>query len=200
MMWRAAEVIDHTVDQFALTLDCTPSLLTSATDDTAILDYGFTINFLSAAAPCTTSIQLSYTNIFLLSALPHKARKAQILPRLVHTSLISVGQLYDSGCNITFTREKVEVTKVGYAMCYVGATRSRVNLKEDKKPACKAECNHAHENSNKKYLINYLHAACFSPVNSTWINAIKNGNFTLWPGLTEQSVVKHLSKSTTTVT
>jgi hypothetical protein len=56
--------------------------------------------------------------------------------------------------------------------------------------------NHAHDNSNKKDLINYLHAACFSPVKSTWITAIKNGNFTSWPGLTEHAVEKHLSKST----
>jgi hypothetical protein len=48
-------------------------------------------------------------------------------------------------------------------------------------------------------LINYLHAECFSPVKSTWIQAIKNGNFTSWPGLTEQAVEKHVSKSTTTV-
>jgi hypothetical protein len=33
---------------------------------------------------------------------------------------------------------------------------------------------------------------------STWITAIKNGNFTSWPGLTEHAVEKHLSKSTST--
>jgi hypothetical protein len=60
------------------------------------------------------------------------------------------------------------------------------------------QCNHAHDNSNQKDLINYLHAACFSRVKSTWITAIKNGHFTSWPGLTEQAVEKHLSKSTST--
>jgi hypothetical protein len=60
------------------------------------------------------------------------------------------------------------------------------------------QCNHAHDNSNQKDLINYLHAACFSPVISTWITAIKNGNFTSWPGLTEHAVEKHLSKFTST--
>jgi hypothetical protein len=55
-----------------------------------------------------------------------------------------------------------------------------------------------HDNSNQKYLINYLHDACFSPVKSTWITAIKNGHFTSWPGLTEHAVEKHLSKSTST--
>jgi hypothetical protein len=60
------------------------------------------------------------------------------------------------------------------------------------------QCNHAHDNSYQKDFINYLHAACFSPVKSTWITAIKNGNFTAWPGLTEHAVEKHLSKSTST--
>jgi hypothetical protein len=73
----------------------------------------------------------------------------------------------------------------------------RVDLKK-KFETKNAQCNHAHENSNQKDFINYLHAACFSPVASTWIKAIKNGHFTLWPGLTEHAVEKHLSKSTST--
>jgi hypothetical protein len=73
----------------------------------------------------------------------------------------------------------------------------RVNLKQKMKPKI-ARCNHAHDNNNQKDLINYLHAACFSPVKSTWIKAIKNGNFSSWPGLNEHSVEKYLSKSTST--
>jgi hypothetical protein len=73
----------------------------------------------------------------------------------------------------------------------------RVNLKQ-RFETIQVQCNHAHDNSNQKDLINYLHAACFSPVKSKWITAKKNGNFTSWPGLTEQAVEKHLSKSTST--
>jgi hypothetical protein len=73
----------------------------------------------------------------------------------------------------------------------------RVDLKQ-RFETNQVQFNHAHDNSNQKYLINYLHAACFSPVKSTWITAIKNGHFTSWPGLTEQAVEKHLSKSTST--
>jgi hypothetical protein len=67
------------------------------------------------------------------------------------------------------------------------------------KTAIQSTCNHAHDASNHKELINYLHAACFSPVKSTWITAIKNGHFTSWSGLTERAVEKHLSKSSATV-
>jgi hypothetical protein len=52
----------------------------------------------------------------------------------------------------------------------------RVDLKQKIAPNI-SQCNHAHDNTNQKYLINYLYAACFSPVKSTWNKAIKNGNF-----------------------
>jgi hypothetical protein len=74
-----------------------------------------------------------------------------------------------------------------------------VNLKEAVTSVRKSECNHAHDNSNQKELIKYLNAACFSPTKLTWITAITNRNFTSWPGLTDQAVEKHLSKSTAIV-
>jgi hypothetical protein len=73
----------------------------------------------------------------------------------------------------------------------------RVNLKQKMNTKI-AQCNHAHDNNNQKDLISYLHAACFSPVKSTWIKEIKNGNFSSWPGLNEHSVEKYMSKSTST--
>jgi hypothetical protein len=73
----------------------------------------------------------------------------------------------------------------------------RVDLKQ-KFEKHEVQCNHAYDNNNQKDLMKYLHAACFSPVKSTWITAIKNGNFLSWPGFTEDAVEKHLSKSTAT--
>jgi hypothetical protein len=66
----------------------------------------------------------------------------------------------------------------------------RVDL-EQRFETNQVQCNHAHDRSNQKDLINYLHAACFRPVKSTWITAIKNGHFTSWPGLTEHAVENH---------
>jgi hypothetical protein len=103
----AAKVIDDTLNHFTLSLDFTPSSTKVTTNDTAILDSGCTSNFLSATAPCTNkqeahislnvnmhngnTIQSSHTCDLLLTALPPQARKANILPGLVHNSLISVG-------------------------------------------------------------------------------------------------------------
>jgi hypothetical protein len=187
------------------------------TDDTAILDSRCTSNFLSANAPCSdkqaahvplnvnmpngTSIQSSHTSDLLLTDLPPQTRQAHILPGLVHNSLISVGQLCDNGCTVTLTHDQVTVTK--NKKCVMQGSRDpkshlwRVDLKQ-KFEKHEVKCNHEDDNNNEKYLINYLHAACFSPVKSTWITTIKNGNFLSWPGLTEHAVEKYLSKSTVT--
>jgi hypothetical protein len=170
---------------------------------------------LSAAAPCSdkqaahvplnvnmpngTTIQSSHTCNLLLTNLPPQARQAHILPGLVHNSLISVGQLCDNECSITFTQDQVTVSKneknVMYGSRDPKSRLWRVNLKHKFEPEI-VQCNHAHDNNNQKDLINYLHAACFSPVKSTWIKAIKNGNFSTWPALNEHAVEKQLSKST----
>jgi hypothetical protein len=153
--------------------------------------------------PNGTTIQSSHTSELILSELPPEARRAHILPGLVHNSLISVGQLCDSGCNVTFTQDKVDVIKNGKSvMSGLRDHKSRlwrVALQETPQSNYKNACHHAHETSNLKELINYLLATEFSPVKSTWIKAIKNGNFSSWPGLTEHAVEKHLSKSTAIV-
>jgi hypothetical protein len=173
--------------------------------------------FLSAAAPCSNkqavhvplnvnmpngrTIHLSHTCSLLLTDLLPQARQAHILPGLVHNSLISVGQLCDNGCSVTFTQDQVTVSKNGKSVMNGSRDPKSRLWRVDLKKICETnqvQCNHAHDNSNQKDLIIYLHAACFSPVKSTWITAIKNGNFSSWPGLTEHAVEKHLSKSTST--
>jgi hypothetical protein len=44
-----------------------------------------------------------------------------------------------------------------------------------------------------------LHAAAFSPVQDTWLEAIRAGHFATWPGLTEDLFRKHLPKEIATV-
>jgi hypothetical protein len=156
---------------------------------------------LNVNMPNGTTTQSSHTSYLLLTDLPPQARQAHILPGLAHNSLISVGQLYDNEYSVTFTQEQVTVSKNGKHLMYGSRDPKsrlwRVNLKE-KFETKHVQCNHAHEKNNQKDLINYIHAACFIPVKSTWITAIENGNFSSWPGLTEHAVEKHLSKSTST--
>jgi hypothetical protein len=58
-----------------------------------------------------------------MTDLPPQARKAHILPGLVHNSLISVGQLCDNEYSVTFTQNQVTVSK-----CDVRIPRSEITL------------------------------------------------------------------------
>ena len=55
------------------------------------------------------------------------------------------------------------------------------------------------KDETKHDLAKYLHAACFAPVQSTWIRAIENNHFSTWPGLSVELIKKHLPKSVATV-
>ena len=55
-----------------------------------------------------------------------------------------------------------------------------------------------HKKNTHTELAQYLHAACFPPVKSTFLKAIKRQHFKIWPGLTTE-VVNHLPKSVSTV-
>jgi hypothetical protein len=61
--------------------------------------------------PNGTTIESSHTSELLLSALPPETRRAKKLTGSVHNSLIYVGQLCDSGCDVIFNRDKVELNK-----------------------------------------------------------------------------------------
>ena len=48
-------------------------------------------------------------------------------------------------------------------------------------------------------LVRYLHAAAGFPVKSTWIKAIKAGNFYTWPGLMCANATKYYPESIETI-
>ena len=58
--------------------------------------------------------------------------------------------------------------------------------------------NNAFSMATKLDLAMYYHRAAFSPVLTTFITAIKNGDFSTWTGLTAELISKHLPKSLAT--
>ena len=46
--------------------------------------------------------------------------------------------------------------------------------------------------------VKWMHVVCGYPVNSTWLKAIKAGNFTGWPMLTTRNVSKYYPETTET--
>ena len=55
--------------------------------------------------------------------------------------------------------------------------------------------NNVHQIRSKEILCNFLHRAAGYPVKKTWLQAIKDGFFTSWPGLTYVLVSKYLPET-----
>jgi hypothetical protein len=104
-------------------LNCTPS---PQSQSTSLLYSGCTAHFLIAKShfknkvltktplevclPNGATIASTHTATLNLPSLPHAARQAHILSGLAQHSLLSVGQMCDSSCAMTFTSSKVSVT------------------------------------------------------------------------------------------
>jgi hypothetical protein len=123
------------------------------------------------------------------------ATTTSIFPAL-DTSLISVGQFCDAGCTTVFNQHKAEI--IHNNKIILTGTRSPPGLWYYQLPtpttADPPSANASIANTTAEH-IQFLHAAVFSPVTSTWIDTINNGHFTTWPGLTADAVRKHLPKS-----
>jgi hypothetical protein len=60
--------------------------------------------------PNGDTITSTHTATLNIPSLPQAARLSRILPGLAQHSLLSVGQICDSGCSVTFTASNVTVT------------------------------------------------------------------------------------------
>jgi hypothetical protein len=155
---------------------------------------------LEVLLPNGATIASTHTATLDLPSFPNAAMKAHILPGLAPHSLLSVGQMCDSGCAITFTAKKVSVTH--------GATTILTGQRDKESGMCRvplgnnnsaqaAPEHYVHnvcEQKSIKDTITYLHASCFRHVQDTWLKSIQNGHFATWPSLTVENVCKYLPK------
>ena len=135
-------------------------------------------------------------------------------------SLMSVGKVSDDGTISVFTKdgvtvhreEDVLITCKG-APIFIGVRdhngRYRVPLIQNKGqwqpriPTKKArqhfeQANSVYDLPSTEQAVKWMHAVCGYPVKSTWLKAIKAGNFMGWPLLTEQNVKKYYPETTAT--
>jgi hypothetical protein len=190
----------------------------------AILYSGCTGHYLKVTAPVTNkkravapinvtlpdgaTIQSTHMCDFLLPQLPLAATKAHIIPGLDTSSLLYVGQLFDANCSVKFDQTSAEVLH-NHKRILEGFRNERnglwkVDLQDnnshsdkDKTTTTNLKSKQAHrvyECTNKGDFVRFLHAAAFSPVQDTWLKAIRAGHFATWPGLAEDLVRKHLPK------
>jgi hypothetical protein len=198
----------------------TPPLL----NDYAIADTGTTGHYLKPSSPNLDrqpdlqpitvrmpngdGIQSSHTCLLNLPALPPGSTKAHILPGLASHSLLSIAKFCDNGCVVQFSRNRCRILQDNNVILD-GPHDPTTNLwllplqpKPSPIPTGTQTAPHlgfhAHQTSTKSDLLQYLHAACYSPVTSTWLQAIRNNNFITWPGVTAPAVSKHLPPSIAT--
>ena len=121
----------------------------------------------------------------------------------IKVNLLSVGQLCDDGCTVTFMATKAHVIKNNKII--MSAPQNQFNgmwvysFDDNKNMQIPTLMNNVYEITKTKDLVKFLHAAAGFPVMDTWVKAIRNNQFATWPGLTSEIVYKHLPKSDATI-
>ena len=165
--------------------------------------------------PDKSVIKSTHKVLLNIPQLPMAARRAHLFQEITHV-LLSICMLCDQRYMEIFDDKRVYIIKEGKVLLhgnrdpetnlymvnitsYENNTKSQLDIKHLEILGAIANCsNNAYEIKAKKQLMTYYHRCCFSPVISTWIKAIEQGNFCTWPGLTVTSVEKYLDKSMTT--
>ena len=113
-----------------------------------------------------------------------------------HHNLMGIGPLCNHRCRIVFEQSQVTVfSKDSTEMLRgwretTGSKIWRFSLRPIKHPSPLEDLHkgpaalNAHELPSVGALVRYLHATAGFPVKSTWLGAIKAGNYASWPGLT----------------
>jgi hypothetical protein len=195
---------------------------TSSQPQYAIADSGCSRHFFKTDAPCehkhitTTNMTVTIPNgdpmistheaICPIPTLSKEACTTHIFPDLQSANLISIGQLCDDGCTVTFTEDTMKAYNKQQQLIITAPRDPTTGMWNIPLPIPSVLPNHHIHIANGiikrdtpiNDLINFLHASCFSPTTSTFINAIKAGFLTTWPGLTVKAVRKYLSKSEAT--
>ena len=143
--------------------------------------------------PDSSSIAPTATGNLNIPGLSQQATKSYIFPDLQSASLLSVGQLCDDGCDVTFTNVDVKAHKNGQTVLQgyrnyndklwdIPFTPDGLHIANTPKHLPSTSITH-HANViipkdlPKSQLIEFYQACLFSPTKSTLLKAVKNGNF-----------------------
>jgi hypothetical protein len=152
---------------------------------------------LTVRLPNGATMESSHTDDLDIPELNAAASKAQFSAGMAHHSLISVGHLCDEGYIVTFKQDRVTICNSESSKLLTGPRDVntglwRINLKKTNKHIPDPIANNVYELRNTGALVHYLHKALFSPTKSAMLQAVKDGHMITWPGLTEDSINKHL--------
>jgi hypothetical protein len=141
-----------------------------------------------------------------LPQLPFPARQVHIVPALAYHSLISIGQLCDAGCDVTFdahsatvrynkqivlTGQRTATTKLWHLQLPATVT----NTNDNDPPNENNTANSAVGSATPAEVVAFAHATLFSPALSTLEIALQKEFLNTFPGLTARSLRKHPPQS-----
>ena len=137
------------------------------------------------------------------------------MPTFQH-NLLGTGKLCNHGCKVLFDSNAVTVfSKYNQGILLkgwqdtTGTKLWRFSLRPEYHPVPHPPIHpdapttltalNAHHLSSVGALVRYLHDATGFPVKSIWLAAIKDGNFSTWPGLTYANASKYCPASEKTI-
>ena len=155
---------------------------------------------ISIGLPNGAQLSSNLTTQLPIDTLPSHATRAYIVPEF-DKMLVSVKQLTEVGCKAVFERDDATVTYNGDIIMQAPINKE-TGLWEVTFPRHSGtihtpqhSCNAIITGSTVPQRIAYYHACCFSPVLSTWCDAIDAGFFLSFPELTSKLVKKHPPQS-----
>ena len=153
----------------------------------------------SVYLPDMTKITATQCGSLPIPNLSPTACKAHVFPRLQSASLLSLGQLCDDDCTILMNKYALHVFKdLKHILSGIRNRRDGLWDIPIQSPTQQFANVILRKDTTKKDLIAFFHGACFSPTKTTFLKAIKNGNFISWPGLTLDNVTRYLNMTVPT--
>jgi len=132
-----------------------------------------------------------------LPTLPLSARRVHIVPALTTASLLSMGQLCDAGCRVTFDAKSVNVhlddnlLLSGVRTPTTGLWHLSLLPPAPPLPPLLHQSFAAVHSATPAELVAFAHAALFSPTLSTLKQALERGYLTAFPGLSAKTLAKY---------
>jgi len=153
--------------------------------------------------PNGTIMYSTHTAELDIPHLPPAARQVHIVPDLASHTLLSIGQLCDAGCDVTFNATAVTVTYLNRLILQGTRTANTRLWHFDLPHPGPPPPLHMHEHqamsalgsATPAELVAFAHAALFSPAPSTLAIALKKGFVQYFPGLTEKTLAKYPPRS-----
>eukprot|EP00978_Attheya_sp_CCMP212_P008992 scaffold21179_cov47-Attheya_sp.AAC.3 len=145
-------------------------------------------------------MESSHTANFNLPDLPAKAGDCHIFPTLTSGSLLSIGQLCDHDCEVTFTKANFTVHRESKIVMQGNRDPENVLWSIPVPPSPPLLANNVTSTvtrsiADRIHSIVFYHATMFLPTISTWCRASDAGHLTTWPELTSKQVRQHLPAS-----